>query len=390
MTTTTAQPWPTPSLTNGRAATAHLTPANLARAQRALVAKAIAEFAHERILHPVLEGEEYVVETPDRATRYRFRGRELALNHWLVDRESLSREYDGEQTDLDAQILIVEFADVLGIPPALLPTYLEEIGSTLASTAWKLEHHGNRSADLVDADYQDVEAAMTEGHPGFVANNGRIGFGIDDYAQWAPESGRPVRLVWLACRRTASELSCGEGIDEAGLYDGELDDTVREYFTDRLRERGLEPGDYLWLPVHPWQWTNKVAITFAPDLARDDLVYLGSGPDAYRPQQSIRTFFNVSRPDRHYVKTALSIQNMGFMRGLSPKYMAGTPAINDWVWEVVTADQTLRRCGFSVLRERAAIGYTGDVFHQLERTSPYQKMLAALVAGEPGHPARAR
>ena len=78
------------------------------------------------------------------------------------------------------------------------------------------------------------------------------------------------------------------------------------------------------------------------------------------------------------MKTALSIQNMGFMRGLSPAYMTGTPAINDWVWEVVTADQTLRRCGFSVLRERAAIGYTGDVFHQLERTSPYQKMLAAL------------
>ena len=72
----------------------------------------------------------------------------------------------------------------------------------------------------MDADYQDVEAAMTEGHPGFVANNGRIGFGIDDYERWAPESGRPVRLVWLACRRELSELSCGEGIDEAGALRG--------------------------------------------------------------------------------------------------------------------------------------------------------------------------
>ena len=31
-----------------------------------------------------------------------------------------------------------------------------------------------------------------------------------------------------------------------------------------------------------------------------------------------------------------------------------------------------------MLRERAAIGYTGDVFHRLDDTSPYQKMLAAL------------
>jgi siderophore synthetase component len=383
MTTTvdrTTHPATAATLCEGRSATVHLKPANLARAQRALVAKALAEFAHERILDPVPDddGKGYVVESPDGRARYRFRGRRLALEHWLIDRESLTREHDGEPRDLDAQELVLELADVLGIPPALLPTYLEEIGSTLASAAWKLQHHGTTSAELVDADYQDVEAAMTEGHPGFVANNGRIGFGLDDYTRWAPESGRPVRLVWLACRRSASELSCGAGIDEATLYRDELDASVLEYFTGRLRERGLHPAEYLWLPLHPWQWTNKVAITFAPDLARDDLVHLGTAPDAYRPQQSIRTFFNVSRPERHYVKTALSIQNMGFMRGLSPAYMSATPAINDWVWEVVTADQTLRRCGFSVLRERAAIGYTGDVFHQLERTSPYQKMLAAL------------
>ena len=48
--------------------------------------------------------------------------------------------------------------------------------------------------------------------------------------------------------------------------------------------------------MHPWQWRNKVAITFAPDLARRDLVFLGEGPDDYRAQQSIRTFFNLSDP----------------------------------------------------------------------------------------------
>ena len=58
-----------PTATDGRGSTAHLTPANLARAQRALVAKAIAEFAHERILEPVREGDGYVVEAPDRQAR---------------------------------------------------------------------------------------------------------------------------------------------------------------------------------------------------------------------------------------------------------------------------------------------------------------------------------
>ncbi len=65
--------------------------------------------------------------------------------------------------------------------------------------------------------------------------------------------------------------------------------------------------------------------------------------------------------------------------------MGGTPAINDWVHETVTADHTLRRCGFTVLRERAAIGYTGDAYHRLDATSPYQKMLAALWRESPVH-----
>ncbi len=62
---------------------------------------------------------------------------------------------------------------------------------------------------------------MTEGHPAFVANNGRIGFGLDDYAAFATEAGEPVRLHWLAARRTVTRLTLGRGQTEEGLYDGE-------------------------------------------------------------------------------------------------------------------------------------------------------------------------
>ena len=188
--------------------------------------------------------------------------------------------------------------------------------------------------------------------------------------------------MWLAARRDQARLSLSDDLTEEELYAGELDDATRARFERRLTDLGLDPAAYLLLPLHPWQWTNKVAITFAPDVARHDLVFLGEGPDDYRAQQSIRTFFNVTHPERHYVKTALAIQNMGFLRGLSPAYMGPTPAINDWVAGVVESDPTLKGSGFGVLRERAAIGYTGDVFHDLWHShavkSPYQKMLAAL------------
>lgn len=357
---------------------AHLSPDRLAIAQRHLVAKAISEYAHERIVTPVADAGSWRLTAPDGGSSYTFEARRLMLEHWAIDEATLTRWVDGAPADLDVQRFVTEFAEPLGIPDQLLPTYLEELASTLASACWKLAHSTAASAELLDADYQELEAAMTEGHPGFVANNGRIGYDLDDYTAYAPETGAAVRLEWVAARRTLTRLSVGEGLSEARLYDGELSPAVRASFEGVLRGLGLAPEDYLLVPVHPWQWRHQLAITFAPDLARRDLVHLGTGPDSYRAQQSIRTFFNTSHPERHYVKTALSIQNMGFKRGLSPRYMGATPAINDWVHRLVEDDPTLKGCGFTVLRERAAVGYTGDAFHGLEVRSPYQKMVAAL------------
>lgn len=360
------------------AAAAHLTPGNLERAQRHLVAKAIAEFSHERLISPEPDGDAWRLTVPEAGVEYRFAAQRAALEHWIVDEPSLQRRLDGAPAPLDAQQLIIELQPRLGLSDALLPVYLEEIAATLAAATFKLAHPAADAQALVGADFQTVEAAMTEGHPGFVANNGRIGFGVADHAAFAPEAARPFRLVWVAARRSQSHLALGDGLDEAALLRGELDASEQARFTERLEALGEDPAEFHLLPVHPWQWENRVAITFGPDLARRDLVLIGESASEYRAQQSVRTMFNVSHPDRHYVKTALAVQNMGFLRGLSPAYMRMTPAINDWVADVVAGDETLRQSGFRVLRERASIGYTGDAYHRTAQPSAYRKMLAAL------------
>ncbi|WP_374456818.1 IucA/IucC family siderophore biosynthesis protein [Nocardioides sp.] len=356
--------------------TAHLTPATMARAHRHLVAKAIAEFSHERLLTPEPDGADWQLRLG--TSTYAFSARRHPLEHWVVDPSSIVRVVDERALPVDAQDFVVDCNDALGIPDHLLPVYLEEIAATLASAAWKLTHHTLSSADLVHAGYQEIEAAMTEGHPGFVACNGRIGFGVDDHAAFAPETGADVRLWWIGVRRDEAQLSLAAGRTEVQHYRDELGDEVLVDFEKRLRDLGLDPADYLYLPVHPWQWTNRLAITFAPDVARQALVPLGEVDGAHRAQQSIRTFFPVDHPERSYVKVALAIQNMGFLRGLSPAYMAATPAINDWVHDLVTGDEELTALGFTVLREHGAIGWTGDAYHRLPVTSPYRKMVAAL------------
>ncbi|OIH95629.1 siderophore synthetase [Curtobacterium sp. MCBA15_001] len=363
---------------------AHLRPEHLEPAERHLVAKAIAEFTHERLVSPVTDGDGWRLDAG--ASTYRFRARRHLLEHWVVDESSLTRTCSGTAVPLSAQDLVLELRGALGIPEELLGTYLEEVASTLASAAAKHRRGGPSAAQLargrsdgdVVASFQDVESAMTEGHPAFVAANGRIGFGLDEYRAYAPESGGRFRYRWLGARRAHTHLALAGDRSEAGHWAAELDPATVERFRSTLERRGLDPDAYVWLPVHPWQWQHRIAVTFAPDLGRQDLVDLGEGPDLYQPQQSIRTAFNRSAPGRSYVKTALAVQNMGFLRGMSPAYMRTTPPVNDWVAGVVHADPTLRALGFSMLREHAAIGYAGDAYHRVDVPSPQRKMLAAL------------
>ncbi|TCO45474.1 ferric iron reductase FhuF-like transporter [Kribbella antiqua] len=188
-----------------------------------------------------------------------------------------------------------------------------------------------------------------------------------------------MRLTWIAVRRDRTTISHSTTITYDELLQTELGYDALRRFAQRIVAVGADPADYVYLPVHPWQWEHKTSITFAADIAQRHIIQLGSSDDEYQPQQSIRTFFNRSEPSRHYVKTALSVLNMGFMRGLSPTYMAATPAINDWVYRLVENDLVLKRYGFSVLREIAAAGYHNRYYESAtEKTSPYRKMLSAL------------
>ncbi|MEU3369639.1 IucA/IucC family siderophore biosynthesis protein [Streptomyces sp. NPDC006660] len=371
----------------------HLTPARWAEAGRQLIRKALAEFAHERLLTPEPLGDHlpgvagparpgetsYRVRADAGTVEYRFTASRLALDHWHIRPESISRHDASGQLPLDALDFFLDLRSSLGLSEDILPVYLEEISSTLAGTAYKLTKEPVTSAELARAGFQAIETGMTEGHPCFVANNGRLGFGAHEYLAYAPETASPVRLIWLAARRDRATFTAGAGLDHESLMRAELGPATLDRFAAQLEARGLTSDDYLLLPVHPWQWRNKLSVTFAAEVAQERLVLLGEGDDDYLAQQSIRTFFNTSDPAKHYVKTALSVLNMGFMRGLSAAYMEATPAINDWLAGVIAADETFRAARFSIIRERAAIGYRHEQYERAtDRYSPYRKMLAAL------------
>lgn len=385
--------------------TAHLQDPAWRAANVQLVVKAISELAHELVIEPEKVGEEagwgHYVLTADRPeVEYRFSARVHSLEHWQLDERSLRRvvREGGESAEsvdapIDAMAFVVDLRAKCGFSARVLPEYLQEIASTLYSGSYKLGRASLPCAALAAADFQTIEAELFLGHPVFIANRGRIGFDVADYAAYAPEAAAPLHLVWLAARRELTSRACSADLPYERLIEEELGGPALDGIVRHLAERSLTLDDVTLLPVHPWQWKNRVAQLFAGDLARGDLIFLGdlrelagevegsspSSIDLYRPQQSIRTFFNVTSPHKRYVKTSTSLLNMGFTRGIPSALVRTACATNDWVRELVQGDPYLRRIGFSVLREVAIATYRHRGYERASalRSDSYKEMLAA-------------
>ncbi len=364
-------------------AIAHLTPETWSIVNQQLVSKAISEFAHELLLTPIAltttqSYGSYLLKVGNSEITYEFSAQRKALDHWHIFTHTIQKFDNGHPQPINALQFITEFATQLKIPQHLLATYLEEITSTLCSAAYKYMHCTDTAQTLVNSDFQTIEHAMTEGHPCFVANNGRIGFDIHDYHQYAPEAHRPFKIYWLAGHKRNTTYTAIQQYEYRTMMHTEIGVAMIAQFNTYLESLGLDIESYVFIPVHPWQWINKIVHVFAADIANQELVFLGESTDFYSAQQSIRTLYNISQPEKMYTKTALSILNMGFMRGLSPYYMQSTPYITSWITRLLESDAFLQQNGFTMLGEVATVGYENRNYEILGTTNPHNKMLSAL------------
>ncbi|MFC7772610.1 GNAT family N-acetyltransferase [Flavobacterium sp. GCM10027622] len=353
------------------------------KANLLLVKKAICEFSHELLIAPKIINENgnwnnYVLITDDESIEYHFKSQLLALNHLAIDENSIIKRKNNEVVTIDAVDFILEFKKSIGISEDIIPSYIEEIISTLYGSAYKLVKNNPPAHALAKADFQTIEQAMSEGHPGFVANNGRIGFNSMDYKAFTPETGNPFQIIWLAGHRDRTVYAGTQKLDYDTLIQQELEATTREKFNQIIISKGAEPKDYYFIPVHPWQWFNKLANLFSPEIAKGKLICLGYSSDLYQAQQSIRTLFNVSHPQKLYTKTSLSILNMGFLRGLPVYYLGTAPEMAEWLAQLLGNDIYLQQVNFGMLGEVASVSYVNPYFESFGKHNPYNKMIASL------------
>lgn len=348
-----------------------------------LFRKVLAEFMYEEIITPTPTARvqasgaddgtwtRYVLALTD-GVEYRFDAQERPLDSYRVRAGSIERrERGGEwQPATDPVAFLLDAREYIGIDPTTAAHLVREYSNTLVADAHIRARKEDREGSLLDLPYAEVEGEM-EGHPWFTYNKGRVGFGYDDYRRYAPESKQRQRLSWIAARRDKATFSAVDGLDHAALVEEELGPAAED-FRALLGEEGLDPANYYFLPVHDWQWSDSIVQLFAGDIATDAIVALGEGPDEYLPQQSIRTFSNVSNPEKRHVKLPIRVLNTNVYRGLLGEQAEAAPRVTEFIKSVRDGDPFLRDQRRLLLPgEVASVNYEHPKFSRFE-AAPYQ------------------
>ena len=187
-------------------------------------------------------------------------------------------------------------------------------------------------------DYDELEGDVMDAHAVHPCYKSRIGFSPADNRRYGPEFKTPLAPEWLALRADLASAAWSRDVDPAAFLRAELGAPTLAAFADRLAAAGTTPHEAVLIPVHPWQWTERVSALLAPELASGAAIWLGPGEDRYRAQQSIRTLANFDAPRRHALKLSLGVVNTSTSRILARHTALNAPRITDWLHALFAAD----------------------------------------------------
>lgn len=330
------------------------------KVNRALAAKALGELSYEQLLKPAeLETGLYEL-TLESGIRYRFRAWRTVWDYLRVRPDSLQRVEKGASLAVEsAGQFFVDASAELGMSEITLGNFLEEMQNTLFSDLCLEEKTAGLTAEEISGWPGWKAQSVLNGHPKILLNKGRIGWGGGDLEKFAPESQASFQLHWIAVEESLAQAS---GLPNRALLLESMGAAEAEKFS--------LPG-FVILPVHPWQWERVIRLHFAGEIAEGKIRYLGAAGDEYRPQISLRTLSNATRPGKMDIKLPLTILNTSAIRGIPAKYTQAAPEISAAVARICAEDEVLSAANATALKDPAGASVSQPVFAQV-KGAPYR------------------
>lgn len=320
------------------------------------IARAISELIYEEVL-------ELKVQTSTRGSVLGLYQFDFKMGLWgspWIDPHSLV-SVRGEKLRLEQ--FLIDCGHKLKWEDHFLDKFLEENLSSLFSEAQQNALGFPRFSDLLEMN-ETQRSRFYPGHPKIIARKSRQGWSSEDAKLYAPESQNPFQLFWLLVHRDLCHSS-GKAHNSYTLdqsFDHDAQARIQVYLNDSPK--------HLLVPVHPWQWAEKIEILFHQEIDEGLIKPLGLQGDYYLPQISLRSLSNHSRPLKNDLKLSVSILNTSAIRGLNHDQLQKAPLFSAAIKELIAQDKYLQQQGTRVQAEPASLFVTHPYFNR-KSSGPY-------------------
>ncbi|HAU1653745.1 TPA: IucA/IucC family siderophore biosynthesis protein [Legionella pneumophila] len=207
-------------------------------------------------------------------------------------------------------------------------------------------------------------------HPNFRA---KMGFIPEEVIRYSPEFNAQVDIPWLAIHRSVAFTS----IDATSYSLLFAQHFAKEYqlWNYSVQKQQLDPEQYLPLPVHPWQWNNKLQ-TLASVLINSKQLLITEAFQKTKPSMSFRTMMPLDNKGPH-LKLATAIHTTSALRTVSPASASNSSPLSNWLKQLLAQYQYFKKPLF-LARDLAGINTTHPSLPQQDK-----KHLAMIVRENP-------
>ncbi|WP_199611062.1 IucA/IucC family protein [Flocculibacter collagenilyticus] len=305
---------------------------------------------------------------------------------FIIDPHSISLS-DGLLPD--ACVLLLDIQDTILISEHILAGLLEEIQQTLFSDTVQLANLAKTTATELVSINEVERQPFLDAHPKAIANKGRLGWGENELAQYAPESNNTFGLHYLAVKKSACQAGIKTGLAQRELLKASMTDDAYNTLMHRLTQQlntfpttNSTAENYLIMAAHPWQVSRFLKAQFATLLASGALIDLGavtSSDNQWQPQLSIRTLSSTNPTIKYDMKTALTILNTSCYRGITGHFIVQGPQLSAWLHQLTQSDRLFKTLGLKVQQEEAGIFCAHPYQSQLDGADyRYKEMLGCI------------
>ncbi|WP_347927805.1 IucA/IucC family protein [Pseudomonas helvetica] len=202
-----------------------------------------------------------------------------------------------------------------------------------------------------------LEQWGTLGHPWHPNYKTKLGLGTTEVIALSPEFEACVPVVLCALHRQWAHVESLIGPEHyRGWWQGHFP-LAAEQLIQHLLTQGLDPDDYLPIPVHPWQAAEELPRSFAREIADRVLVVTTIIAFNGQPTMSFRTLAPNANRCSPMVKLPVALRLTSVQRTLSPRSARMGPRVSGLLLQILKQEPQIRAV-LNIVPERIGVHYS--------------------------------